>query len=209
MSPPVDRSKIPGVVLAAGRGARFSPGYKLLALLHDRPIIHHSVRAMLDSTLERVLLIVGFEHERVLEALGELRGHSKLRVIRNERWATGLASSLQTALGHLPGGASGAIFLPGDMPLMTPELIDRVARRFLKTGRICFPVHRGRKGHPTAIPRALFPELTKLEGDIGAWGVVQSRWAEAERLELTPDEERTQVDLDTEKEYDFLWSSAI
>ena len=197
MSTPVDRSKIPGVVLAAGRGARFSPGYKLLALLHDRPIIHHSVRAMLDSTLERVLLIVGFEHERVLEALGELRGHSKLRVIRNERWATGLASSLQTALGHLPGGASGAIFLPGDMPLMTPALIDHVAERFLETARLCFPVYRGRKGHPTAIPRALFPELRQLEGDVGALSVVKAHGAEAEQLELAPDELPTQRDLDT------------
>jgi molybdenum cofactor cytidylyltransferase len=193
--------RLPGVVLAAGRGARFSSGHKLIAPFRNQTVIYHSVRAMLNSMLEPVLLVVGFEHERVIEALGELRMHPKLHVARNERWATGMASSIRTALEHLPEDAPGAVFLPGDMPLMTSALIDRVAERFWETERPCFPVYQGRKGHPTAIPRALFPELQELEGDIGALRVVKDHWEAAQLLELSPDEERTQLDLDTEEDY--------
>jgi molybdenum cofactor cytidylyltransferase len=200
---------LPGVVLAAGRGARFSSGHKLIASFHDQTVIYHSVCAMINSMLEPVILVVGFEHERVLEALGELRMHPKLQVMRNERWATGLASSVRTALEHLPGDVPGAVFLPGDMPLITSALIDRVAQRFLETERPCFPIYQGRKGHPTGIPRALLPELRRLEGDIGALSVVKDHWKAAQLLELSPDEERTQLDLDTEEDYRLGLRSAI
>jgi molybdenum cofactor cytidylyltransferase len=151
---------------------------------------------MLDSILEPLLLVVGFQHERVLRALRELRVHPKLRAVVNERWAEGLSSSLKAALADLPEHATGVVILPGDMPLMTPQLIDRVARRFLGTGKLCFPVCQGQKGHPTAIPRALFAELWQLKGDVGAFSVVKAHWDEAERFELSSEEALTQLDID-------------
>jgi len=192
--------RVLGVVLAAGRGARFFAAMgknKLLVPVEGEPVIRRSVRAMLSaSSVEPVLLVVGYERGRVLEALGDLRDHPKLRVVPNERWGEGLSSSLKAALRALPAQAPGVVVLPGDMPFVTPELIDRVAKRFLETGRVCFPVHRGQKGHPTAIPRALFPELQKLSGDRGALSIVRSR-GDVETIELSPEEERTQRDLDT------------
>lgn len=191
---------VPGILLAAGRGRRFYEATgrnKLLVPVEGEPVVRRSMRAMLSApSVEPVLLVVGYEGERVLEALGALREHPKLQVVRNERWVEGLSSSLRAALAHLPKDAPGVLVLPGDMPFMTSELVGRVARRFLATGKVCFPVHRGRKGHPTAIPQGLFPELQKLSGDRGALAIVRSR-EDAEILELSPEEERTQRDLDT------------
>ncbi len=205
--------RLPGIVLAAGRGARFfsiTEQNKLLVPVQGRPVICRSVKAMLDAELVRpVLLVVGFERERVLSTLGELQEHPKLQIVGNERWEEGLSTSIKAALAHLPEEAPGVVVLPGDMPFMTPQLVDRVARRFLETGKICFPVHQGGKGHPTAIPRALFPELRELEGDVGALRVVKDHWQAVQLLELSPDEERTQLDLDTEEDYDLGLSSAI
>lgn len=146
--------------------------------------------------VEPVLLVVGYERGRVLEALGDLKSHPKLQVVQNERWEEGLSSSLRAALRALPAQAPGVVVLPGDMPFMTSELVERVAKRFLETGRVCFPIHRGQKGHPTAIPRALFPELQELYGDRGALSIVRSQ-EDVETIELSPEEERTQRDLDT------------
>ncbi len=192
--------RLPGVMLAAGRGARFYEATgqnKLLVCVGGEPVVRRSVRAMLSApSVDPVLLVVGHEWERVLGALGDLRRHPKLRVVRNERWAEGLSSSLQTALQHLPDGAPGFVVLPGDMPFMTPQLVERVARRFLETGRACYPVHRGRKGHPTALPRELFPALRKLEGDVGAQALLR-RGAIGIEIELkTAEEALTQRDVD-------------
>ena len=191
--------RLPGIVLAAGRGARFratAGENKLLVPIRGQPVIYRSVKAVLDSTLKPILLVVGFERERVLSALGKLQEHPKLQIVVNERWAEGLSMSLRAALAHLSERAPGVLVLPGDMPFMTPQLVDRVARRFLETGKICFPTYQGQKGHPTAIPRALFPELRQLTGDAGALRVVEAHWDEAERLELSAEEALTQVDID-------------
>jgi len=190
---------VAGVILAAGRGVRFyraTGRNKLLVLVEGEPVICRSLRAMLNaSKVEPVLLVVGYERERVLEALGTFQEHSKLRVIVNERWEEGLSMSLRAALEHLPPDAKGILVLPGDMPFMTPQLIERVAERFLETGKVCYPVFRGRKGHPTALPYTLFSELQKLSGDQGALSIVTSQ-EDAEILELSPEEERIQWDLD-------------
>jgi len=192
--------RLPGIVLAAGHGSRFFRGTgqnKLLLLVEGRPVIYRSVGAMLSAKLvEPVLLVVGFEHERVLSALGKLQEHPKLQIVVNEQWAEGLSTSLRAALAHLSERAPGVLVLPGDMPFMTPQLVDRVARRFLETGKICFPTYRGQKGHPTAIPRALFPELQRLTGDAGALRVVEAHRDETEHLELSAEEALTQVDID-------------
>jgi len=196
--------KLPGIVLAAGRGARFFAATgqnKLLVTVRGEPVICCSLRAMLNApSVEPVLLVVGHKRGRIREALGTLRGHPKLRVIVNERWEEGLSTSLKVALDHLPDKAPGILVLPGDMPFMTPQLVERVAERFLETGRVCYPVLRGRKGHPTALPYTLFSELQKLSGDQGALSIVTSQ-EDAEILELSPEEERTQQDLDTLRDH--------
>lgn len=198
-------NKLAGVVLAAGQGTRFRDGFKLLMPFRHRAIIYHSVRAMLDSQCAPVVLVVGFEREKLEKALNELREHPKLRIVHNEQWRTGQASSVRAAIGDLPKDAAGVLFLPGDMPLMTSTLIDRVAQRFLQTRKICFVVQRGyQKGHPTAFPRELLPALAQMRRDVGGLSIVQTHWAEAEKIDLEAVEEHTQLDLDTEADYAHL-----
>ncbi len=195
----VDR--VPGAVLAAGGGSRFrarTGRNKLLVPVAGEPLVRHSVRAMLyASHVAPVGVVVGCEAERVLDALGGLRRHPHLEVVENERWAEGLATSLRAVLEHLPGEVPGLVVLPGDMPFMTPALIDRVVERFLTTHKACFPIHRGRKGHPTVLPRTLFPALRRLQGDAGARAVLTALPPSAvELLPLTPSEALTQQDVD-------------
>ncbi len=196
--------KLPGVVLAAGQGTRFRDGYKLLMPFRHRAIIYHSVRALLDSQCEPVVLVVGFEREKILKALGELRDHPKLRIVYNERWQSGQAFSVRAAIEHLPQDAPGVLFLPGDMPLMRSVLVDRVTQRFLQTGELCFPIYQGQKGHPTAFPRELLGRLCELEGDVGGLSLVREHWGDAEKIELEIGEECTQLDLDTAADYQRL-----
>lgn len=193
------RHRFPGVILAAGAGRRFSQGNKLLLPLRGGTIIGHVVTSMLESQIDPVLLVTGSQAEAVREALGGFT--ENLRIVHNERWQTGQASSIRTALAHLPPGAAGALILPGDMPLMTPSLIDRVAQRCVETEKICFPVRDGEKGHPTAFPAALLSLLAQIEGDTGGLNIVRHYWNEAEKIELSDDEAMTQLDVDTDADY--------
>ncbi|MFQ5796212.1 MAG: NTP transferase domain-containing protein [Candidatus Bipolaricaulia bacterium] len=192
-------SSLPGIILAAGEGSRFGKSNKLLVPFRGEPVIRHVVRAVLCSKLDPVILVTGYESERAVAALGEFAQHSKLQIIHNERWRSGRTSSVRAAIDVLPDDAPGAVFLQADMPLMDRETIDAVVDAFLAHRKLCFPVHQGRKGHPTALPRDLLSELYQLWGDTTGFALVNVHWDEAIKLRLK--DERTQFDLDTEVDY--------
>jgi len=208
---------IPGVILAAGEAKRFQivsklaslqvrkrqkKANKLLLPFRGKPVIYHVLKEMLNSQLEPVLLVLGYESEKVIEAIRELKHHPKLQIIFNEQWASGRASSVKAAIEQLPEDAPGALFLPGDMPLMKHRLIDLVAKTFCESQKLCFPLFKGEKGHPVAFPKALLAELAELTGDTSGFELVKKHWDEAVKLPL--EDESTQFDLDTLEDYERL-----
>jgi molybdenum cofactor cytidylyltransferase len=187
---------IPGIVLAAGASHRFGQN-KLLIPLGGHAVLYHALQAALTAPLDPVILVLGYESDKALQALEELRGSPKLRVLKNSHWAQGRAESLKLGLAAVPAHAPGAVVLLGDMPLVTPALIARVAQAFLRAHTLCFPIYRGLPGRPVAIPRELFGEFAQLCGDASGLPILQKHWERAIKLELAPDEEPTQWDIDT------------
>jgi len=187
---------IPGIVLAAGASHRFGQN-KLLIPLGGHAVLYHALQAALTAPLDPVILVLGYESDKALQALEELRGSPKLRVLKNSHWAQGRAESLKLGLAAVPAHAPGAVVLLGDMPLMTPALIARVAQAFLRAHTLCFPIYRGLPGRPVAIPRELFGEFAQLCGDASGLPILQKYWERAIKIELAPDEEPTQWDIDT------------
>ena len=59
------------------------------------------------------------------------------------------------------------IVLPGDMPLVRPASLVRVAQG-LAQHAVAFAQYQGRRGHPVAFGAELFSELVQLRGDEGA-----------------------------------------
>jgi molybdenum cofactor cytidylyltransferase len=209
---------LPAILLAAGAGRRFGQN-KLLLPFREHTVLYHAVKAALTAPLDPVILVLGYECDKALHALEELRGSPKLRVLTNPHWERGRAESLKLGLaavltltpvpsplggrgeigvrGTTPAHAPGALVLLGDMPLMTTELIARVVEAFLRTHKLCFPIYRGLPGRPVAIPRELFGEFAQLSGDASGLPILQKYWERAIKLDLTPDEEPTQWDIDT------------
>jgi len=197
-------SALPGVVLAAGAGSRFAGGNKLLLPFRGEALICHALRAALHSRLDPVFLVVGHQQDRLLAALGALKNNHKLRALHNRRWSRGRASSVKLAVETLPAKAGGALFLPGDMPLIGSPLINLVMEKFLRSeAKICFPIYQGHKGHPVVFSNALLGELAALEGDRSGWNLAQRHWAEALKLPLPPGEPArlSQLDIDTDEDY--------
>jgi molybdenum cofactor cytidylyltransferase len=187
---------IPGIILAAGASHRFGQN-KLLIPLGGHAVLYHALQAALTAPLDPVILVLGYESDKALQALEELRGSPKLRVLKNSHWAQGRAESLKLGLAAVPAHTPGAVVLLGDMPLVTPALIARVAQAFLRDHTLCFPIYRGLPGRPVAIPRELFGEFAQLCGDASGLPILQKYWERAIKIELAPDEEPTQWDIDT------------
>lgn len=193
---------VPGIVLAAGKSARFEPEHKLLKKFRGNAVIYHSVKSALNSKLDRVFIVLGRAKDVIVDALEELIFHPKLRQVYNADWESGRASSLRAGLHALPANTSAALIYPGDMPLLTPELIDDVVDAFVRTRQLCFPMYNREKGHPVAFPTSWFDALCRLENDESGYRLIQSGWHPATKLPRTDVD--TQLNLNTLEDYERL-----
>ena len=159
------------VVLAAGQGSRFG-GAKLLEPWQGAPLLHGALAAAFAAPARTVTVVTGAHAERVAasaRAFAEARPDGeRLRLVHAPDHAEGLSASLRTAAGSLPGDAGGMLLFLGDMPGVPPAIGQRLADALATGALAAAPSHDGRRGHPVAIARALFPQLLTLRGDRGA-----------------------------------------
>lgn len=183
------------VVLAAGRGSRMKGEHKLLAELHEKPVVRHAVEAALASTARPVIVVTGHESERVTEALKGLN----VEIVHNPRHADGLSSSVKLGISVVPLDCVAAAILLADMPGVSPRLIDSLLFALNpERGRlIAVPTRNGQRGNPVAWSRRLFGELLGLEGDRGARHLIDTHREAV--VEVPADDDGIFLDIDTEE----------
>jgi CTP:molybdopterin cytidylyltransferase MocA len=146
-----------GLLLAAGASHRFGAANKLLALLEDRPLIAHAADALRAADLGRRIAVVSAEDTAAL-----LDGFEIIRIPQGEQ-----SDSLRAGLAAA-GQPDRLLIALGDMPLVTPALLDAV----LATCTDDLPsASRDRDGPPmppACFPAGWLPRLANLTGDQGA-----------------------------------------
>ena len=138
-------SSIAALVLAAGRGLRFDASRsKLLADFGGRPLICRPVEAALASHARPTIVVTGHERLGVEAALADY----PVVLTHNVDYASGLASSLRAGLAQA-ASRTGVLVLLGDMPRVTPAILNRLIAAFenAPAGILAVaPFHRGRNG---------------------------------------------------------------
>ena len=183
-------AEIVAIVLAAGRSVRFGAEHnKLLEDFHGKPLLRHAVDAALASRASRTIVVTGFERARIEAALAG----ASATLVHNPRYAEGMASSLRAGLAQAED-AAGALILLADMPLVGPEVLDRLIAAFSESGAVAaVPTRAGRRGNPALLGKALFPQLARLQGDAGARGLLRTSPRVVE-VEISGDGVLTDVD---------------
>ncbi len=191
---------IAGIVLAAGASRRLGRN-KLLLPFRGSTVLVVSVSRLLESPVGRVVLVLGHEADEVRTRAG-LPKNPRLSAVENPDWASGMASSLRTGL-RACAEAEAVIVALGDQPGIDPAVITRLIVAFRAGAPLAVPVHPDpgapggeRASHPVLFGRALFEELTALQGDTGAREIVTRHWAAAARVEGAPVR-----DVDSEADY--------
>ena len=192
---------VAAIVLAAGRARRFGAAAddtKLTADLAGQPLVRHAVLAALESRLEPVLVVTGQAADKVVSALDGL----PVEIVCNQAFETGLASSLKAGLAALPASTRAALVLLGDMPLVRVETLRSLVSRFdvEPTIEAVVPTYEGRHGNPVLLARALFHEISRLDGDQGARRLLAGP---DRRIALCPvDDPGIEIDVDTREALD-------
>jgi molybdenum cofactor cytidylyltransferase len=157
-----------GVVLAAGEGRRFGRT-KQLAELNGTPLVLHAVRALRDGAIDEVLVVTGHDAEAVEAVLPD-----DVRVVRNDDYRHGQATSLAAALHDVGDDAEAAVIVMADQPGVTAEeiasLVDRFRRDRARIVRLRYTDGPG----PSLLSREIFAEASHLHGDAGARVLIAS-----------------------------------
>jgi molybdenum cofactor cytidylyltransferase len=180
------------IVLAAGRGTRFTAGAKLLAHLDGKPLVRRVAEAAAASVARPVLVVTGHRADEVEACLAGL----PVAIVPNPSYADGLSTSLRAGFAALPEEAPAAIVLLGDMPTVSAALIDRLLAAWAEAGApaALVPTLDGRRGNPVVLSAALKPEIGRLTGDAGAGPLLKGR---ADVREWPLDDPAIGQDVDT------------
>ena len=159
--------RIAGLVLAAGLSSRMGPVNKLLAAdSTGETIVGRVTDAALASRLDATMVVVGHEAERVTAALTS----RPVTFLHAPDYRAGLSASLRAGIAALAGDVSAVLVCLGDMPLMTPHILNQVIDAYDPgEGRaIIVPTYRGKRGNPVLWDRRFFTDILDLQGDTGA-----------------------------------------
>jgi CTP:molybdopterin cytidylyltransferase MocA len=153
-----------GVVLAAGGSTRMGRP-KQLADLGGRPLLAHALAAMEDAPVDRVVVALGANAERVLDRVA--LGRAEPLVV--EGWAAGMGHVLAGTLAGAGGDWGAVVVVLGDQPLVSGAAVARVVAAWRAgAGPVVSAAYDGRPGHPKLFDRRLLPRLLALTGDAGA-----------------------------------------
>ncbi len=144
-----------GIVLGAGRGRRIG-GPKALLTLGGATFHRRAVGVFGEAGLELVM-VVNPELADTLPA--PVRGEH--RVVNPDPDQGGMFGSVRLGVaeaGRL--GATGAILLPVDHPLVSAGDVLSVAAALHRGAAVAVATHEGRRGHPIGIGHAVMDEIT-------------------------------------------------
>lgn len=189
---------VAGVILAAGVSRRLGRSKQLLDL-GGEPLLRHTIRNAVTSSLDDVVVVLGSRAGEIGAAVGDL---GQLTVV-NDDYAAGQSTSLALGVRSVADGADGVMILLGDQPLVTSDAIDRLVDGFRSgTGEIVQAAYDGSPGTPVLFGRRHFGELLEVTGDEGARGIVR-RHGDAVRV-LEIGDVADLLDVDTDADYDRL-----
>ena len=189
---PVTRSDVAIAVLAAGQSTRMNGPNKLLATFDDVPLIRRSAMIAIAAGGDPVIAVLGHMAEQCSAALDGL----SVVIALNKDFASGLASSLQTAIRNVPPSADGVMMLLADMPALTAVDLKSMIRQFQDAGgqSVVRATYKGKRGNPVLLPRLLFDEVFTLAGDVGARHLIERGDIPVIDVELG---EAAAIDVDT------------
>ena len=90
---------IAAILLAAGQSERMNGENKLAKEIQGIPLIKHSVKNILASSVNELIVVLGHQKE-IIEKL--IDKNERIKIVFNKDFESGMASSIKTGLNNLP-----------------------------------------------------------------------------------------------------------
>ncbi|OYT56461.1 MAG: nucleotidyl transferase [Desulfurococcales archaeon ex4484_217_2] len=188
------------VVLAAGKSERYGRN-KLLEKIGDKTIIRKVVEESLRSKADRVFVVVGFEADRIIDELRDL----KVTFVYNVNYEEGMSSSVKAGvLAAKTYNAKAVAILPADNLLITHGVIDKVIEKFKEThAKIVVPSYKGKRGHPILLNMEIYYDIMSISEETQGLKYVVRKYRD-EIVEVPVNSPEIYIDVDTPEDLEKL-----
>jgi len=197
------KKKIAGVILAAGSASRMGKTKQLMPFGRTT-LLGQVLQNAGHSALSTLIVVLGHDADKIQQTI-EL---SSTAIVINPAYAKGQSTSLIAGLEHVPPACDAAMFLLGDQPLISPDIIDTLIHAFQTSNApIVIPFFNGKRGNPVIIARSLFHRLRTVSADTGARVLFNEFKTSILKVPLQDD--AILVDVDTMSDYEKLMSKKM
>ncbi len=186
-----------GIILAAGASTRFGQPKQLLDW-RGESFIRVVAQTALKAGLSPVIVVIGANADEVESKIKDL----PVTIVRNENWQSGQASSIRSGVKALTEEIGSAIFLLADQPQITADVIRAlIEHHATELYPIIAPlVLMEQRANPVLFDRVTFPDLLRLEGDVGGRAIFSKYPVEY----LPWHDDRLLLDVDRPEDYQSL-----
>ena len=148
------------------------------------------------SEVSGVTVVLGRNWQEVYASVQ----HLDAEIVVNPRPESGMLSSVKWGLAHLRNDAEAFLFVLGDQPQLTRELVNGLIESASESERaIAIQTWRGKRGHPLLVKSKLKRAVLELS-DSGGLNQLMEHYA-GEILEVPADSESVLEDIDTPEDY--------
>jgi molybdenum cofactor cytidylyltransferase len=194
-------AQVGAVILAAGTSTRMGRPKQLLPL-GGTTVLARAIENVRSAGLLEIVLVLGASAEPIRRQLPQalLKG---LKVVINQAYAKGMASSLHEGLSALDPECAAALIVLGDQPLVRPQTLQQIMAGYRRSGsQIVIPSHQGKRGNPVLLGRPVFPEVMALQGDTGCRAIFSNHLDAIFKVEV--EDPGILLDVDDQDDYDRL-----
>lgn len=169
------------IVLAAGKGTRMNSDLpKVLFEVCDRPMICYVIDALERAGVERIIVVVGYQADRVRETLGD---RSNI-IFAEQTEQLGTGHAVMMCRDALQGKNGPVLVVTGDSPLIQQSSIEKLLAEFSVSNPACL-LGTLNKLDPTGLGRIVRDESGDFQGIV-------------EEKDATPDQRAiTEVNMST------------
>ena len=160
---------ISAILLAAGQSKRMNGENKLIKQIQDIPLIKLSVKNILASSIDELIIVLGYQKE-IIEKL--IDKNKKIKFVFNKDFESGMASSIKTGLNHLSKKTDAFFICLGDMPMISQNIYNQLIKS-KNNKEIIIPTYKGQQGNPVLFSKSMKKVIMSVNGDVGAKKILE------------------------------------
>jgi len=161
---------ITAILLAAGKSKRMLNENKLCKKFIGLPLICHSVKNILSSSVDELIIVLGHDQKTIR---GLIKKNNKVKFVYNNKYETGMASSIKKGIANLSHKTDAFFICLGDMPLVRPDIYNKLILS-LNDHEIVVPNYKNQQGNPVLFSISMKEKIMTLSGDTGAKKILKN-----------------------------------